>query len=114
MSVLALERERAATTPRSHRALARPDWYQFFLDDLPIWGMVGELAAPEVPEGSPVPGEGEGEPLLYTHKKFVVAYNGNRIIQVPHFASLLSPPSLASVAGATAIRATAPPPPPPP
>ena len=57
-------------------------WYQLYLDDLPIWGMVGELAAPEMPEGSPQPGEGEGEPLLYTHKKFVVAYNANRIIQV--------------------------------
>ena len=35
-------------------------WYQMYLDDLPIWGMVGELAAPE-PEGSPVPADGEGE-----------------------------------------------------
>lgn len=59
------------------------DWYQLFLDDLPIWGMVGEMAAPEVPEGSPAPADGEGEPLVYTHKKFMVAYNGNRIIQVP-------------------------------
>lgn len=72
-------------------------WYQFFLDDLPIWGMVGELAAPEMPEGSPVPAEGEGEPLLYTHKKFVVAYNGNRIIQV----NLTSESPVAIAAGTT-------------
>ena len=57
-------------------------WYQFFLDDLPIWGMVGELASPEPPEGAPVPADGESEPLLYTHKRFVIAYNGDRVIQV--------------------------------
>ena len=37
-----------------------------------------------------MPADGEGEPLLYTHKKFVVAYNANRIIQVrPPARSLL-------------------------
>ena len=56
------------------------DWYQLYLDDLPIWGMVGELAAPE---GTPEAADSEGDaPLLYTHKKFTVAFNGKRIIQV--------------------------------
>jgi len=34
-------------------------WYQLFMDDLPIWGMVGEA----VPDG------GEEKLYLYTHKK---------------------------------------------
>ena len=70
------------TSAQLQYAVRNHYWYQFFLDDLPIWGMVGELATPELPEGSPQPADGEGEPLLYTHKKFVVAYNGRRIIQV--------------------------------
>ena len=57
------------------------DWYQLYLDDLPIWGMVGELANPEGVEGQDPP-EGEGEALLYTHKKFMIAYNQERIIHV--------------------------------
>ena len=58
-------------------------WYQLYLDDLPIWGMVGELATPDNGnEGAAAPSEGEGEPLLYTHKKFTIAFNGKRIIQV--------------------------------
>jgi len=48
-------------------------WYQLFLDDLPVWGMVGEV----VPE----PG-GDDKLYLFTHKKFVIAYNEDRIIQV--------------------------------
>ena len=58
-------------------------WYQLYLDDLPIWGMVGELTASELPEGGNLePSDSDGEALLYTHKRFVVAYNDNRIIQV--------------------------------
>jgi transmembrane 9 superfamily protein 3 len=49
-------------------------WYQMFLDNLPVWGMVGEV----------VEGEGgkEETAYVYTHKKFVIAYNGNQIIEV--------------------------------
>ena len=57
-------------------------WYQLYLDDLPIWGMVGELAAPDGAEAVADAPAWEGEPLLYTHKKFTVSYNRNRIIQV--------------------------------
>jgi len=50
-------------------------WFSMYLDDLPIWGMVGELIAsttnPDVME-----------PYVYTHKSFSVGYNGNRIIEV--------------------------------
>jgi len=57
-------------------------WYQFFLDDLPIWGMVGELTATEALEGADELRDTDGDALVYTHKNFVLAYNGRRIIQV--------------------------------
>lgn len=53
-------------------AITRQYWYQMFLDNLPIWGMVGEI----VPES-----EGD-RTYLFTHKKFVIAYNADRIIEV--------------------------------
>lgn len=53
-------------------------WYQLYMDDLPIWGMVGELTTTDMDEG----GELEGEALVYTHKRFSVSYNDDRIIQV--------------------------------
>jgi transmembrane 9 superfamily protein 3 len=54
-------------------AVANQYWYQLFMDDLPIWGMVGEV----------VPEPGQDDKLyLYTHKKFVVTYNGDRVIEV--------------------------------
>lgn len=38
-------------------------WYQMYLDDLPIWGIVGEM-------------ENAGQDLyLWTHKKFEIGYN---------------------------------------
>ena len=40
--------------------------------------MVGELAATDADGAA----EAEAEALVYTHKRFVVAYNDNRIIQV--------------------------------
>ncbi|CAM9269803.1 unnamed protein product, partial [Chrysoparadoxa australica] len=47
-------------------------WYNMYLDDLPIWGMVGRQG--NVGDGS--------EPVLYGHRRFDVAYNGDRIIEV--------------------------------
>lgn len=54
-------------------AIANQYWYQLFLDDLPIWGMVGEV----VPE----PGQ-EDKLYIYTHKKFMITYNEDRVIEV--------------------------------
>ena len=54
-------------------------WDQLYLDDLPIWGMVGEVSATDADEAGNEP---EGEALVYTHKKFSISSNGNRIIQV--------------------------------
>tara|TARA_B110001452_G_scaffold240902_1_gene222748 strand:- start:723 stop:884 length:162 start_codon:yes stop_codon:yes gene_type:complete len=47
------------------------------MDDLPIWGMVGEVTTTDMDEG----GELEGEALVYTHKRFSLSYNDDRIIQ---------------------------------
>lgn len=48
-------------------------WYQLFFDDLPIWGMVGEV----VPEAG-----GEEKLYLYTHKKFMISWNEDQVIEV--------------------------------
>ena len=45
-------------------------WYQMYIDDLPIWGIVGEID-----EG------GEGY-YIWTHKKFDIGYNENKIVDV--------------------------------
>lgn len=45
-------------------------WYQMYIDDLPIWGIVGEI------------GETKDTFYLWTHKKFDIGYNGNRIVDV--------------------------------
>lgn len=45
-------------------------WYQMYLDDLPIWGIVGEM-------------ENEGNDLyIWTHKKFEIGHNQNQIVDV--------------------------------
>ena len=45
-------------------------WYQMYLDDLPIWGIVGEK-------------DEKGENYyIWTHKKFEIGYNGDRISDV--------------------------------
>lgn len=45
-------------------------WYQMFVDDLPIWGVVGEAD------------DTKGEYYIYSHKKFDLAFNGNQIVDV--------------------------------
>ncbi|CAF1093050.1 unnamed protein product [Adineta steineri] len=45
-------------------------WYQMFIDDLPIWGIVGEMD------------ESGKTAYIWTHKKFEIGYNGNHIIDV--------------------------------
>ena len=47
-------------------------WYQMYIDDLPVWGIVGG-----------VDDEAEEEGLyLWTHKKFDIGYNDDRIVDV--------------------------------
>ena len=45
-------------------------WYQMYLDDLPIWGIVGETD------------EKGQDYFIWTHKKFEIGYNEDRIIDV--------------------------------
>ncbi|WIA19220.1 hypothetical protein OEZ85_003860 [Tetradesmus obliquus] len=48
-------------------------WYELFMDELPVWGFVGEL------KGAP---GAEPDLLLYSHKQLDISYNGDRIIHV--------------------------------
>ena len=47
-----------------------PFRYEFFADDLPIWGFVGP---------PPEQTKGDSNVYIYTHKSLDVAYNGNRV-----------------------------------
>jgi len=51
-------------------------WYQMYIDELPIWGMVGQWV--EENEN----GKKKGQALVYTHKAFAIGYNGNQVIEV--------------------------------
>jgi transmembrane 9 superfamily protein 3 len=57
------------------RSIEEKYWYQMYVDDLPLWGMVGDML-----------GESENsrelKPHIYTHKSFSFAYNDNRVIEV--------------------------------
>ncbi|XP_013794666.1 transmembrane 9 superfamily member 3-like [Limulus polyphemus] len=45
-------------------------WYQMYIDDLPIWGIVGEVD------------DSDNSFYMWTHKKFEIGYNGNTIVDV--------------------------------
>lgn len=69
-------------------AAAQSWFYQMYVDDLPIWGMVGEMlpenvnleklsgATENFEEGTPL------IPYVYTERDLVVSYNDNRIVKV--------------------------------
>ncbi|XP_071808537.1 transmembrane 9 superfamily member 3-like [Asterias amurensis] len=48
-------------------------WYQMYIDDLPIWGIVGEVD--DSPEKGP-------DYYIWTHKKLDIGYNVNQIVDV--------------------------------
>ncbi|CAH8585753.1 unnamed protein product [Heterobilharzia americana] len=50
-------------------AVEQQYWYQMYLDDLPIWGVVGEVSK-------------EGQPSIWTHKELEIGYNENQIVFV--------------------------------
>jgi len=57
------------------RSAVRKDYcYSMYLDDLPIWSMVGNMTA--------MPQRSKPVAMLYTHRVFDIAYNGNRVYQV--------------------------------
>ncbi len=55
--------------------------YEFFADDLPIWGFVGP---------PPEQTKGDSNVYIYTHKSLDIAYNGNRV-SLGGSASIYSP-----------------------
>ncbi|XP_046853365.1 transmembrane 9 superfamily member 3-like [Xenia sp. Carnegie-2017] len=44
-------------------------WYQMYIDDLPIWGIIGEI-------------DNAKDYYIWTHKKFDIGYNFNQIVDV--------------------------------
>jgi len=58
-----------------NEAIENHYWYQLYIDDLPIWGMVGESIQSEQANGDIIN-------YLYTHRRFSVGFNDDRIIEV--------------------------------
>ena len=52
-------------------------WYNMVVDELPIWAMVGELRIPN----ASAPAENR-EHFVFTHKRFSIGYNDDRVIEV--------------------------------
>lgn len=70
------------------RAIRHHYWYEFFMDELPVWGFVGEFIdgdtgkAVTASQGT-VEGDGHnGQVFIYTHKSFDIGYNNEQIISV--------------------------------
>ena len=70
------------------RAIRHHYWYEFFMDELPVWGFVGEFIdgdtgkAVTASQGT-VEGDGHnGQVFIYTHKSFDIGYNNDQIISV--------------------------------
>ena len=68
-------------------AISNHYWYQLYLDDLPIWGMLGEVSAAEdflaeQEAHKELRHAKAEESYIYTHKQFSIAFNGNRVIEV--------------------------------
>ncbi|XP_022945976.1 transmembrane 9 superfamily member 1-like [Cucurbita moschata] len=55
-------------------AIQRSYWLELFIDDLPLWGFVGELPSDKNSE--------DEKHILYTHKNIIIKYNKDQIIHV--------------------------------
>ena len=53
-------------------------WYQFMIDDLPVWGFLGELY---VPNQESVNTPDAYVPYMSTHMQLDLGYNGDRVIE---------------------------------
>jgi len=51
-------------------AITNKYWYQMYIDDLPIWGIVGEM------------GDSADSIYIWTHKKLDIGYNDQQIVDV--------------------------------
>lgn len=54
-------------------------YFQFYYDDLPIWGYVGKVETVKPAEGD---GEEKKKLFLFTHIHFDISYNKNRVIEI--------------------------------
>jgi transmembrane 9 superfamily protein 3 len=68
-------------------AVSNHYWYQMFVDELPVWGMVGEIVADEdvikeIESHIDRPHGIAESTFLYTHKNFTIGFNGDNIIEV--------------------------------
>ncbi|XP_043712965.1 transmembrane 9 superfamily member 1-like [Telopea speciosissima] len=63
----------AAKVKQFKDAIENTYWFEFFMDDLPLWGFVGELHPDK---------NNDNKHVLYTQKNIVVKYNGDQIIHV--------------------------------
>ncbi|KAL3366261.1 hypothetical protein AABB24_011090 [Solanum stoloniferum] len=63
----------ASKIARFKYAIDNSYWFEFFMDDLPIWGFVGEVH----PRGV-----GDNKHVVYTHKMIQIQYNRDQIISV--------------------------------
>jgi transmembrane 9 superfamily protein 3 len=77
-------------------AVSNHYWYQLFLDELPVWGMVGEIVADEssikeLESHTERPHGIADATFLYTHKNFTIAYNDHHVIEVNMTSSAPSP-----------------------
>ncbi|CAL9185471.1 unnamed protein product [Musa hybrid cultivar] len=61
----------AAKVKQFKDAVESSYWFEFFIDDLPLWGFIGETDKTN-----------ENRHYLFTHKDIVVKYNGDQIIHV--------------------------------
>jgi len=71
-----------------HDAIRHHFWYELFMDDLPIWGFIGEFVfgANQVPALRNHTGHGdhtEMQSYIYTHRRFDISYNGDQVSQLP-------------------------------
>ncbi|XP_060197925.1 transmembrane 9 superfamily member 1-like [Lycium barbarum] len=63
----------AAKVQQFKDAIEHSYWFEFFMDDLPLWGFVGEVLTDR---------NRDTKHVLYTHKNFLIQYNKDRIIHV--------------------------------
>jgi transmembrane 9 superfamily protein 3 len=71
-----------ATVKRFTDAVIQHYWYQMYIDDLPLWGMVGELMTSQSQTAQPTAAAGVEQGFIYTHKRLTITYNNNQIIAV--------------------------------
>lgn len=72
-------------------AVSNHYWYEMYLDELPVWAMVGEVVADEdvireIESHTEKPHGIADATYLYVHKNVTILYNGNTVIEV-HLAS---------------------------